>query len=166
MKDRVRESVFNLLGYLCKEKHALDLFAGTGALGLEALSRGASRATLLERHYPTAKIIEGNIAKLGASDAAQACFADAFLWTKNFCASANSGDSPPWLVFCSPPFEFYVSRREEMLSMISRLAEAAPVGSAFVVEADENFDMTLLPHPTAWDVRTYPPAVLGIWEKK
>src|SRR6186713_2214397 len=60
MKDRVREAVFNLLGPQIKGTHAIDLFAGTGALGLEAVSRGASRATLIERHLPTAKLIEQN----------------------------------------------------------------------------------------------------------
>src|SRR5438105_2010542 len=53
MKDRVREAVFNLLGPSVTGSHAIDLFAGTGALGLEALSRGAARATFIERHFPT-----------------------------------------------------------------------------------------------------------------
>ena len=53
MKDRVREAVFNLLGPAVVGSHAIDLFAGTGALGLEAISRGAVRATFLERHLPT-----------------------------------------------------------------------------------------------------------------
>src|SRR5262245_47435808 len=50
MKDRVREALFNLLADAVRGKHAIDLFAGTGALGLEAISRGASGATLVERH--------------------------------------------------------------------------------------------------------------------
>src|SRR3954453_4982920 len=58
MKDRVREAVFNLLGAPVEGSHAIDLFAGTGALGLEAISRGAVRATFIERHVPTAKIIK------------------------------------------------------------------------------------------------------------
>src|SRR4029453_14397542 len=60
MKDRVREAVFNLLGPGVQGAHALDLFAGTGALGLEAISRGAARATFLERHLPTCRLIEQN----------------------------------------------------------------------------------------------------------
>src|SRR6185369_13778531 len=55
MKDRVREAVFNLLGPGVKGSHAIDLFAGTGALGLEAISRGAAQATLIERHLPTSR---------------------------------------------------------------------------------------------------------------
>ncbi len=55
MKDRLREAIFNLIGPEIRGKHAIDLFAGTGALGLEAISRGAARATLIEQHHPTAE---------------------------------------------------------------------------------------------------------------
>ena len=57
MKDRVRQAVFDRLATTVRGKHAIDLFAGTGALGLEALSRGALRATFIEQHLPTAKAI-------------------------------------------------------------------------------------------------------------
>src|SRR5262249_42961688 len=56
MKDRVREALFNLIGPNVRGMHAIDLFAGTGALGLEAISRGAAGATFIERHYPTAEL--------------------------------------------------------------------------------------------------------------
>jgi 16S rRNA (guanine966-N2)-methyltransferase len=65
MKDRVREALFNLLGRAVKDKIAIDLFAGTGALALEALSRGASRAIAIEMHRPTARLIWQNAASLG-----------------------------------------------------------------------------------------------------
>ncbi len=67
MKDRVREALFNLVGPSVIDAHAIDLFAGTGALGLEALSRGAARATFVERHYPTAATIKENIATLASA---------------------------------------------------------------------------------------------------
>src|SRR5271165_4697735 len=54
MKDRVREALFNLLGTAVEGKLAIDLFAGTGALALEAISREATRAIFIERHQPTA----------------------------------------------------------------------------------------------------------------
>src|SRR5262245_27839595 len=65
MKDRVREALFNRLSTSVRNKHAIDLFAGTGALGLEAMSRGASGATLVDRHFPTAELIRQNAASLG-----------------------------------------------------------------------------------------------------
>jgi 16S rRNA (guanine966-N2)-methyltransferase len=48
MKHRTREAIFNLVSTECTGVHAIDLFAGTGALGLEALSRGAASATFIE----------------------------------------------------------------------------------------------------------------------
>lgn len=169
MKDRVRESVFNLLGPGVKGSHALDLFAGTGALGIEAVSRGAAKATLIERHLPTTRLIEQNGAALGAGDKIEVVFGDAFLWVRRFienAAATPSGDpQPPWTVFCSPPYDFYDSRREEMLALIGGLVAAAPPDSLFAVEADERFDFAALPQPEAWDIRTYLPAKVGIFRK-
>src|SRR5256885_1565381 len=70
MKDRVREALFNLIGPQIKGMYAIDLFAGTGALGLEALSRGAAGATFVEQHYPTAELIRQNIETLAVGDRA------------------------------------------------------------------------------------------------
>src|ERR1041384_2997332 len=58
MKHRTREAIFNLVSTECAGRHAIDLFAGTGALGLEALSRGAASATFIEKHVPWARVVE------------------------------------------------------------------------------------------------------------
>ena len=171
MKHRVREAIFNLVGSDVEGSHAIDLFAGTGALGLEALSRGATRATFIERHVPTARIIEANIKALDVEDRTTLLVTSAFLWGKRDLpqrAGASSPPAPPlssfpWLVFCSPPFSFFVDRCEEMLALIAAIMEAAPAGSVVVVEADERFDFQLLPANDEWDVRAYSPAVVGVW---
>ncbi len=159
MKNRVREAVFNLLGPAVRGTHAIDLFAGTGALGLEALSRGASRATLLERHFPAADIIRENAATLGVSDVAEVLACDTFIYFKS---PFDLGEMP-WTVFCSPPYEFYVSRAEALLELIGGLMSRAPEGSLFAVEADRQFDFDRLPSAEQWDVRAYPPAVVGVF---
>jgi 16S rRNA (guanine966-N2)-methyltransferase len=161
MKDRVREAVFNLVGPRIVGKLAIDLFAGTGAIGLEALSRGAARVILLERHFPTAAVIRRNAASLGVEDLCTVEPADTFIWARRELPPLD----PPWAVFCSPPFEFYASRRDDMLRLLERLWEAAPPASVMVVEADEGFDFATLRQPELWNVRTYPPAVVGIAEK-
>ena len=161
MKDRVREAVFNLLGPTVRGKHAVDLFAGTGALGWEALSRGAVRATFIEQHLPTAAALRRTAAELGVEAETAVAAADAFLW---FRRGGELG-ATPWLVFSSPPYDFYLDRREEMLALLSGLIAAAPMESLFVVESDSRFDLALLPDPAAWDIRRYPPAVVGIYEK-
>lgn len=157
MKDRVREAVFNLLGPAVVGTHAIDLFAGTGALGIEAISRGAARATLIERHFPTAKLIEQNAATLGVAEQMTVVKGDTFLWARRL---PDLGEQP-WTVFCSPPFAFYSDRKDDMLRLISSLIEKAPSGSLFAVEADETFDMATLPRDAQWDVRTYLPARIG-----
>lgn len=159
MKDRVRESVFNLIGHQVEGRHVIDLFAGTGALGFEALSRGATRATFVEQHFPTAAIIEQNIRDLELSEFCQVAKSNTFIWGKR---KPDLGDNP-WLVFSSPPYAFYVDRQAEMLELINNLFEQMPAGSVLVVESDDRFDLGLLPQAKRWEVREYPPAMIAIW---
>jgi len=161
MKDRVREAIFNLVGPSIEGTHAIDLFAGTGAIGLEAISRGAVSATLIEKHVPTAKLIRQNIEHLGVAEACELLESSAFLWGRRDLELPAS----PWAIFCSPPYDFYIEREAEMLALIERLTEAAPDDSIVVVEADNRFDFAKLPHPDDWRVRSYPPAVVGILRK-
>lgn len=171
MKERVRESLFNLVSTECDGKHVIDLFAGTGALGLEALSRGAESATFIEKHIPTARVVEENIAALGVEDNSNLLMTSAFLWGKRDLPNEESlPRERPWLILCSPPYVFFVDRPAEMLGLIGSLLERAPEGSILMVEADERFDFELLPggvrkekRGPGWDVRTYTPAVVGVW---
>ena len=96
--DRVRESLFNVLasmGHPPDGLRVLDLFAGTGALGLEALSRGAAHATFVEKGRTAQALIRGNIAKTGAS--ADLLSADAVRLPPNRGAPCD-------LVFLDPPY--------------------------------------------------------------
>ena len=161
MKDRVREAVFNLLGPGIVGTHAIDLFAGTGALGLEAVSRGAARATLIERHLPTSRLIEQNVAAMGVGGQVEVAFGDAFVWTERFRPSG----AIPVTVFVSPPYDFYEERRENMTGLIARWVAVAPTTSLLVVEADERFDFSILPQADEWNIRQYLPAVIGIFQK-
>ncbi len=161
MKDRTREAVFNLIGPSARGKHAIDLFAGTGALGFEALSRGAARATLIEQHFPTAALIRRNAAELGVSEQTEVLAASAFIWAQE----EGLDEQTPWLVFCSPPYAFYVERCEAMLALVNTLLARTPAESILVVEADRRFDLAQLPAADKWDVREYPPAVVAIYRK-
>lgn len=176
MKHRVREAIFNLVGVDAKGKHAIDVFAGTGALGIEAISRGAASATFIERHLPTAAIVKQNIASVGLSSQTELFSTSAFLWGKRDLPTISEQSelgsevwSQPWLVFVSPPYAFFVEREKEMLGLIDCLIQSAPPSSLMVVEADERFDFAKLPgnlradrHATGWDVRAYSPAIVGI----
>jgi 16S rRNA (guanine966-N2)-methyltransferase len=174
MKHRLRETIFNLVSTGAQGRHAIDLFAGTGALGLEALSRGSTHATFIERHVPTARVVEENILALGVEEETTVMTTSAFLWGKRDLAKTEATDrldplaALPWLVFCSPPYDFFVDRRDEMLALIARVMHASPNESIIVVESDERFDPALLPAGDAgepWDIRPYPPAIVGVWQK-
>jgi 16S rRNA (guanine966-N2)-methyltransferase len=172
MKHRTREAIFNLVTTEAEGHHAIDLFAGTGALGLEAISRGAVSGTFIEKHVPSARMIEENIRTLGVDNRATLLTTSAFLWAKRDLAGATPASPPPdmpWIVFCCPPYAFFVDRLAEMLELIRRIQVHAPADSVFIIEADQRFDFALLnaetnrDQPGGWDIRTYPPAVVGIW---
>ena len=159
MKDRVREATFDLIGPSIRDRHAIDLFAGTGALGLEAVSRGATQVTLIERHFPTARIIEQNIALLSVINIAEVIAADVFVWARR---QPDLGTLPS-IVFCSPPYCFYEERLDDMVRLIGTFLDRTPDSSILVVEADERLDTGQLPQPQAWDVRSYPPAIIAVY---
>jgi len=165
MKDRVRETLFDLLGTRVKGAIALDLFAGSGAIGFEALSRGAARVVLVERHFPTADALRRSARSLGVTDRVDVRTGDVLLWAKRLPdAPAPLPTTAPWIVFISPPWEFFTSRRDEVMGLVAALERAAPAGSTIVVEADAAFDPEALPGPAAWDTRPIPPAVLYLTE--
>ena len=161
MKDNIREALFNLVGGWVKEKAVFDLFAGTGAIGLEAISRGATTATMIERHFPTVKIIEQNILTLDVSQSAQVHASDTFFWVRKFIKDPANHPSTPWMVFCCPPYDFFVDRTEELMTMLQSLIALAPEESIFVVESDRRFEHTQLPSADEWVIREYSPAVIA-----
>lgn len=161
MKDRVRETLFDLLGTRVKAAIAIDLFAGSGALGFEALSRGASRAVFAERHFPTADALKRSARALGVADRVDIRPGDVLLWAKKLpMVPAPLPTDAPWIVFVSPPWEFFQTRPADVMALVTALERAAPPGSTFAVEADTSFDAGLLPDAAAWDMRPIPPAVL------
>lgn len=163
MKDRVREATFNLVGPAIKNRLVIDLFAGTGAIGLEALSRGASQAILLEQHFPTARLIEENVTSLKLDEQVEVIGTDTFYWAKHRMSNHQAvADSNPWVVFCSPPYLFYTERWSDMEQLIQTVCRLAPPQSLLVLETDQHLDLANLPWTDQWDVRTYSPAVLGI----
>lgn len=162
MKDRTREAIFNLLGPAVKDRIVFDLFAGTGALALESISRGAKSAVLLERHFPTAESIRKCSAGLGISPQIEVVGGDTFHWVNNVFQPGQQSNSEPWLIFCSPPYDLFVERTADMLALIERMTSTSPSGSLIVVESDNRFDTSSLPASVEWDIRPYPPAVVAL----
>jgi len=121
--DRVREPLFNWLGQDLPDWRCLDLFAGSGALGFEAASRGAARVVLVEREPAACAALERNRALLAAS-AVEVVRAEALSWLAK--------DRTPWdLVFLDPPFD-----SDLVESVLPALApHLAPDGRVYVEQA-------------------------------
>ncbi len=116
--DRVRETIFNILGQRLSGERVLDLYAGSGALGLEALSRGAATAVLVERDREAAKICTENAATLGYGGRAEVVRAEV-------PAALGRIAGPFDLVFVDPP---YALGPGEALQLLAARGLVAPGG--------------------------------------
>jgi 16S rRNA (guanine966-N2)-methyltransferase len=149
--DMVRESLFNILRDMVVDRVVFDLFAGTGALGLEALSRGARQAVFVERDRENVALIYRNIATLRYQDRTAVRHADAYRWAKSY---EPDGDSPA-VVFLDPPYREYEIHAKYLNRMLAGLVGKLPRGSTIAVESGRTLDGRILPDFPAWDIRRY-----------
>src|SRR5437588_5873786 len=113
--DRVREAAFNLIGPV-EDATVLDLFAGSGAYGLEALSRGAAKAVFVESERDACRTIERNLEKLRLTGASVLC-RDA---RQALAAEAQAGRRYD-LVLVDPPYEMFSSLQNAMLPYLTAI---------------------------------------------
>lgn len=143
--DRVRESLFATLGDLLSGARVLDLFAGSGSLGLEALSRGAASADFVESHGPACAAIERNLEK-SRLVGGRVHRRDALAYLGTLPASRFD------LVFADPPY----ARDDETRQVLTRLlgtpalADALTSGGLLVLES---LASAPLPESVLWSVR-------------
>ncbi|HEX6543397.1 MAG TPA: 16S rRNA (guanine(966)-N(2))-methyltransferase RsmD [Ktedonobacterales bacterium] len=97
--DRVKTALFDILAPEIMGMRVLDLFAGTGAVGIEALSRGAESATFIERSPEAWRLVRENLVITGLSDRAEVLRADAFAYLQQAAAANRRYD----LVYVAPP---------------------------------------------------------------
>ncbi|MDX1775493.1 MAG: 16S rRNA (guanine(966)-N(2))-methyltransferase RsmD, partial [Desulfobulbales bacterium] len=139
--DRAREALFNIIGTEVAKATVLDLYAGTGALGLEALSRSADRAVFVDNNPQALKIIKKNIAICGFAEKALVLKRD-ISKSLDFLAKKLPGLTFS-IIFVDPPY-----RQGLSAGMLQKLAESdlpAP-GALIVVEDDAAAE---LPHQVA-----------------
>jgi 16S rRNA (guanine966-N2)-methyltransferase len=131
--ERVREAIFNILGYDLTELRVLDLFAGTGAMGLEALSRGAISVVMVDQHPAAIRLIGRNLAACGNPESARVYKLDLRRGLKGLINKDYSFD----LVFLDPPYGRGLTQRcLEQLGTGKLLNPAATVVSEHAI--DEN----------------------------
>jgi 16S rRNA (guanine(966)-N(2))-methyltransferase RsmD len=99
MPDRVKEAIFNLLRGHVQGEAVMDVFAGVGTMGLEALSRGAARVVMVEKDRAIARLLEGNLASLGDPGGAELVVGDAL-----GAGALSRCPEPVHLVFFDPPY--------------------------------------------------------------
>lgn len=102
--DRLRETLFNVLGAEVEGARFLDLFAGTGAVGIEALSRGAAEAVFIEDHKPAAALIRRNLESLVVRESAVVLVVDVLRGLEQLAAKHKAGEHTFDFVFLDPPY--------------------------------------------------------------
>lgn len=150
--DRQRESIFSILEGRVEGVRVLDLFAGVGAFGLEALSRGARHATFVDSSRAALRILEQNVKGLGFSRQATVLRGDALV-----VPSTDAPESTFGLVFLDPPFSMFddPSASERVRTRLEEIlrSQLASEGSTIVLRIPSSYDG---PFPDASeDRRTY-----------
>src|SRR5260370_22358750 len=101
--DRLRETLFNVLGDRVSGSRFVDAFAGTGAVGIEALSRGAVDVLFIENHAPAVALIRRNLESLGVETGVRVVSADAVRGLKKLSSEHKPTDEPVRVMFLAAP---------------------------------------------------------------
>ena len=157
----VREALFSILGNAVPERPFFDVFAGTGVVGLEALSRGASSTTFVERDFRLIAELERHLAEFGVAEQGRIVRLDVYRWAERWQAPDE-----PVTVFLSPPFRDYENRLDDLLKVIAQLQEKVHPGSVIVLQAEEAATLDELPARAEWEDRRYGRNHLLIWVKE
>ncbi|MEM9366014.1 MAG: RsmD family RNA methyltransferase [Planctomycetota bacterium] len=187
MKDSVRENLFNIVGPAIRGMRVFDLFAGTGILAIESISRGASEATAIEAVPRAGSWIRKSAEKLGVSDRLTVVIGDTFRLATRMMSIIDSHAAPhaispsdhadaemtdaavaderPWLCLLCPPYRMWEDTDDlaALCTLIDHCRRHAPPGSILVTETEKSFDSTRLPNDE-WDFRTYGRTTLGFIE--
>ena len=141
--DRIRETLFNWLQPFIVDAACVDLFAGTGALSFEALSRGAKEVVLVESNRTAFDALTATATRLEALDSSKIVLSEADVWL----TKVKSGSTAVDIIFLDPPFS-----SDQLSTMIDRLKEHPLVstGTLIYIESDTLFSEENLPHQ--WNI--------------
>jgi 16S rRNA (guanine966-N2)-methyltransferase len=151
MSERIRSSLFNILGDM-SGKTVLDAFAGTGAIGFEALSRGADSVTFIERDRVAQKVLLENIASLRLKNKAKLIQAGVAGWDE------TSPDATFDLIFADPPYH------DMQLSTVSRLFAHLKTNGLMVLSHPGRESAPTVHGVVVVDKRSYGDAALAFYQ--
>ncbi|MCS6852996.1 MAG: RsmD family RNA methyltransferase [Gemmataceae bacterium] len=157
----VREALFSILGDAVPGRPFVDVFAGTGAAGLEALSRGASTALFVERDFRLAENIERHLQTFAVNDTGQVVRADVYRWAERWEPPAE-----PVNVFIGPPFADFERQWDRLRDLLARFQARLAVGSVLILQGEHHkVKAADLPAAAAWEERHYGRNLLLLWVK-
>lgn len=157
----VREALFSILGNAVPTRPFYDVFAGTGVVGLEALSRGSSRVTFVERDFRLVDELESHIRQFGVVGQTQIVRSDVYGWVKRFQPPPE-----PITVFFSPPFPDLTKRPADLLEGIALIQEKVMFDSVLVIQVEKSPFLQQIPDHAEWDDRKYGRNHLLFWVKQ
>jgi 16S rRNA (guanine966-N2)-methyltransferase len=154
MSERIRSSLFNIIGSEIKDARVLDAFAGSGSIGLEALSRGASHVTFIERDRAASDILNKNIATFDASAQTSVLRMNVATWiTKNL-------DKTYDVIFTDPPYN------DMQFSTVSRLAQLLDKNGVMILSYPGRGELPPINGIVVVDNRSYGTAALAFYRKE
>jgi 16S rRNA (guanine966-N2)-methyltransferase len=156
--DRVKESLFNMIQGSVEGAQVLDLFSGTGNLGLEALSRGAASVLFVEKNRKSIQILEKNLSKLRVEEPYQVLQKDVIGFLQNY-----QGE-PFDLIFADPPFTEAMAHDVMLAASGSKVFK--PETLMMIESARREKILDDYPHLTRYDVREFGDKVLSFFEPK
>ena len=157
----VREALFSILGNAVPGRAFYDVFAGTGVIGMEAISRGASKAYFLEKDGKLLDAIQKYLSRFGIADNTQCMKTDVYRFWERW----RPTDDRPVNIFFSPPFPDLTDRAAEFVALIDLVCKKAPNESVVIIQAEDGFDCDKLPYAGQWDYRKYGRNILLFWVK-
>jgi 16S rRNA (guanine966-N2)-methyltransferase len=148
--DRAKQSLFDVLSPIIEGAKVYDCFAGTGSMGLECISRGASSVTFFESDRSAVKRLRENISVLNVADQSVVVSTDLFGWFEKSAAKAKID-----LVFFDPPYRFLRERPDDLRALAIALTAKHLAENGVVVFRHDAADSLELPPLAGDDVRTY-----------
>lgn len=157
--DRVKQSLFDILTPLLPDARVYDCFAGTGSMGLESLSRGASRAVFFESDRSALARLRKNIETLGLGGQSEMVAGDLFRWFRQPPGSGTN-TRPADLIFLDPPYRFLRERPADLRALAADMAARHLSPAGVVVFRHDARDELDLPPLARADRREYGGMVL------
>jgi 16S rRNA (guanine966-N2)-methyltransferase len=137
--DKLRETLFNVLDGLVVDARFMDLFAGSGAVGIEALSRGAREAIFVEKHPPTAALIKKNLEALDIRAGARVVASDAMKALERLAKEPSPSNAEIDILFLDPPY----AETETYKAVLAFLGHAKLLAENAVVIAEHQRSLDL-----------------------